>query len=156
MRDAAALEAVALRCRGALVRAVPRTGPTLVVALRLGASAWEPLYGLVGPWRFGATARVLLDSPGHGRARSGGPCSVASASDDLRDALVAHAHYLGDGRHGESVLVSPADGLVAFLAQDFACLLKCLFALGVARGEGHKAGSSVGGLAFAAGDSRIV
>jgi hypothetical protein len=45
------LEAVVLNSRGASVRAALRTGPILVVALRLGAGAWEPLYGLVGPWR---------------------------------------------------------------------------------------------------------
>lgn len=45
------LEAVVLNSRGESVRAALRTGPILVIALRLGADAWEPLYGLVGPWR---------------------------------------------------------------------------------------------------------
>ncbi len=45
------LEAVVLNSRGELVRAALRTGPIVVVALRLGVGAWEPLYGIVGPWR---------------------------------------------------------------------------------------------------------
>ncbi len=45
------LEAVVLSSRGELARAALRTGPILVVALRLGVGAWEPLYGIVGPWR---------------------------------------------------------------------------------------------------------
>jgi hypothetical protein len=45
------LEAVVLNSRGASIRVALRTGPILVVALRLGAGAWEPLYGLVGPRR---------------------------------------------------------------------------------------------------------
>jgi hypothetical protein len=45
------LEAVLLSSRGESTRAVLRTGPILVVASRLGAGEWEPLYGLVGRWR---------------------------------------------------------------------------------------------------------
>jgi hypothetical protein len=47
------LEAVVLNSRGASVRAALRTGPILVVAMRLAADAWEPLYAIVGPWRVG-------------------------------------------------------------------------------------------------------
>jgi hypothetical protein len=47
------LEAALLSSRGESTRAVLRTGPILVVAMRLGAGEWEPLYGLVGPWRVG-------------------------------------------------------------------------------------------------------
>ncbi len=45
------LEAVVLNSHGESARAALRTGPILVVALRLGAGVWEPLYCLVGPWR---------------------------------------------------------------------------------------------------------
>ena len=45
------LEAVMLNSRGEATRAALRKGPVLVVAVRLGIGAWEPLYGLVGSWR---------------------------------------------------------------------------------------------------------
>ncbi len=45
------LEAVLLSSRGESIRAALRKGPVLVVALRLGAGAWEPLYAILGPWR---------------------------------------------------------------------------------------------------------
>jgi hypothetical protein len=45
------LEAVVLNSPGESIKAALRTGPILVVAMRLGAGAWEPLYGLVGPCR---------------------------------------------------------------------------------------------------------
>jgi hypothetical protein len=45
------LEAVILNSPGESARAALRTGPILVVAMRLGADAWEPLYAIVGSWR---------------------------------------------------------------------------------------------------------
>jgi hypothetical protein len=45
------LEAVLLSSRGESIRAALRKGPVLVVALRLGADAWEPLYAILGSWR---------------------------------------------------------------------------------------------------------
>lgn len=45
------LEAVMLNSRGEAARAALRKGPVLIVAVRLGGGAWEPLYGLVGSWR---------------------------------------------------------------------------------------------------------
>ena len=45
------LEAVVLNSSGESIKAALRTGPILVVAMRLGAGAWEPLYGLVGTCR---------------------------------------------------------------------------------------------------------
>jgi hypothetical protein len=43
------LEAVVLNSRGAATKAALRKGPVIVVALRLAADAWEPLYAIVGP-----------------------------------------------------------------------------------------------------------
>jgi hypothetical protein len=80
----------------------------------------------------------------------------ASAPDDLRHPLVAHAHDLGNGGHRQSVAVGGADGVVALLAQLVACLLPCCLALGVARGKGRQAASGLGSLAFGASDLRIV
>lgn len=40
-----------LASQGESMRAALRKGPILVIALRLGADAWEPLYGIIGPWR---------------------------------------------------------------------------------------------------------
>ena len=45
------LEAVMLNSPGEATRAALRKGPVLVVAVRLGVGAWEPLYGLIGSWR---------------------------------------------------------------------------------------------------------
>jgi hypothetical protein len=45
------LEAVMLNHRGESARAALRKGSILVVAIRLAADAWEPLYAIVGPWR---------------------------------------------------------------------------------------------------------
>jgi hypothetical protein len=42
------LEAVMLNSPGEAARAALRKGPVLVVAVRLGVGAWEPLYGLIG------------------------------------------------------------------------------------------------------------
>jgi hypothetical protein len=49
--DMEGLEAVLLNRRGAAIRAAIRKGPILVVALRLGVDAWEPLYAIVGTRR---------------------------------------------------------------------------------------------------------
>lgn len=40
-----------LNSRGESTKAALRKGSILVVALRLGADAWEPLYAIVGPLR---------------------------------------------------------------------------------------------------------
>jgi hypothetical protein len=69
---------------------------------------------------------------------------------------VAHLHDLGDGLHGEAILVGSADGFVALVAQFLAGLLQLGLPLGVARGKGRQAASGLGGLAFRASDLRIV
>jgi hypothetical protein len=78
------------------------------------------------------------------------------ASDDLGDALVAHAHDLGDGRHRQAIGVGHADGFVALVAEVFASLIQAGFAAGVVLGEGAQAASGLGCSAFRAGDSGIV
>jgi hypothetical protein len=55
---------------------------------------------------------------------------------DLRDALVAHAHDLGDGLHRQAVVVGGADGFVAFLSERFARLIQSGFAPRVVLGKG--------------------
>lgn len=80
----------------------------------------------------------------------------ALASDDLRDALVAHAHDLSDGLHRQAVVVGGTDGFVSLVPEFFGGLLQGCFAPGVVLGEGGQAGSGLGSLTFRAGDSRIV
>jgi hypothetical protein len=50
------------------------------------------------------------------------------APDDLRDPLMAHAHDLGNGLHGQTLAVGGADGFVALLPSGFARLLQGCFA----------------------------
>jgi hypothetical protein len=78
------------------------------------------------------------------------------APDDLRHPLVAHAHDLGDGLHGQALAVSRTDGFVPLLPQGFAGLLQGCFAFGVVLGEGGQTGSGLWGLAFRSGDLKIV
>lgn len=42
------LEAAVLNSRGESIRVALRKGPILVIALRLGADTWEPLYAIIG------------------------------------------------------------------------------------------------------------
>ncbi len=42
------LEAVLLTSRGESIRVALRKGPVVVIALRLGPGAWEPLYAIYG------------------------------------------------------------------------------------------------------------
>ncbi len=78
------------------------------------------------------------------------------APDDLRHPLVAHAHDLGDGLHGQALAVSRADGFVPLLPEVFTGLLQRGIALGVVLGEGGQAGSGLGSLAGWSGDLKIV
>lgn len=79
-----------------------------------------------------------------------------SAPDDLRDALVAHAHDLGNGCHRQALTVGRPYGFVSLLPELFGGLLQGCFAPGVVVGEGGQVGSGLGGVAFGAGDLRIV
>lgn len=45
------LETVLLNNRGESIRAALRKGPVVVIALRLGPGAWEPLYAIHGKRR---------------------------------------------------------------------------------------------------------
>lgn len=78
------------------------------------------------------------------------------APDDLRDTLMAHAHDLCNGLHRKAVVVGRPDGPVTLAPQCFACPLQRGFAPRVVLGEGSQTGSDLGGLAFRAGDLRIV
>lgn len=78
------------------------------------------------------------------------------ASDDLRHALVAHAHDPGNRRHWQSLAVGSADRLVPLVAQLGDSLVERGFALGIRLGEGCQACSGVWGLAFGSGDFPIV
>jgi hypothetical protein len=69
---------------------------------------------------------------------------------------VAHAHDLGDGLHGQAIVVGGADGFVSLLPEGFAGLIQGGFTPGVVLGEGRQAGSGLGGLAFRTGDLKIV
>lgn len=51
------LEVVLLTSRGEAIRAALRRGPVVVVALRLGPGAWEPLYAICGQKRVGLPRR---------------------------------------------------------------------------------------------------
>lgn len=84
--------------------------------------------------------------------------AVGLASDDLRDALVAHAHAhdLGYGLHGQTLAVGGADGLILLLPEIFAGLLQGGFAPQVVLGEGGQTGSGLGRLAFRSGVLKIV
>jgi hypothetical protein len=75
---------------------------------------------------------------------------------DLRDALVAHAHDLGNGLHGQTLAVGRADGLIPLVAEVFTGLLQGGFAPGVVLGEGGQVGSGLGRLTFRSGDLKIV
>lgn len=87
----------------------------------------------------------------------GVPCpGRASPPDDLRDALVAHAHDLRNGRHWQTGVVGGPYGLIAALAQFLTGPLQLGFALGVVLGKGRQAASGLGSLAFGAGDLGIV
>jgi hypothetical protein len=80
----------------------------------------------------------------------------ASAPDNLRDALVSHAHDLSNGLHGQTLAVSRAYRFVPFLPEVFGGLLQRCFAPSVVLGEGNQACSGLRGLAFRAGYLRIV
>jgi hypothetical protein len=80
----------------------------------------------------------------------------ASAPDNLRDALVSHAHDLSNGLHGQTLAVSRAYRFVPLLPEVFGGLLQRCFAPGVVLGEGNQACSGLRGLAFRAGYLRIV
>lgn len=69
---------------------------------------------------------------------------------------MAHVHDLGNGLHRQTIAVGRADGFVALLPQRFAGFLQGLLAPGVVLGKGGQTASNFGGLAFRAGDSRIV
>jgi hypothetical protein len=70
--------------------------------------------------------------------------------------LVAHAHDLGNGGHGQAVAVGGAYRLVALSPEILSGLFQRFFALGVVVSEGGQAGSGLGGLAFRSSYSRIV
>lgn len=82
--------------------------------------------------------------------------ALGLAPDDLRDALMAHAHDLGDGLHRQPIAVGGADGRVAGLAQVVAGLVQGCFTADVVLGKGRKTASGLGGLAFWTGDPKIV
>jgi hypothetical protein len=69
---------------------------------------------------------------------------------------MAHAHDLGDGRHGQARAVGGPDSVVSLLPQFLAGLLPRGLALGVALGKGGQIGSGLRGLAFWSGDPLIV
>lgn len=79
-----------------------------------------------------------------------------SASDDLRDALVAHAEDLGYSGHRQALAVRLADRFVAFRAERFVLPFQGFLALGVVLGEGAQAGTGFGGMAGSTGDAGIV
>jgi hypothetical protein len=60
---------------------------------------------------------------------------------------VTHVHNLGDGLHGQAIVVGGADGFVPLLPKCVGGLLQSDFALGVVRGKGGEAASGLGGLA---------
>jgi hypothetical protein len=78
------------------------------------------------------------------------------APDDLRDALMAHAHDLGNGLHRQTALVGRPYGFVSLVPELFGGLLQGCFALGVVLGKGCEAGSGLGSMTFRAGYSGIV
>lgn len=80
----------------------------------------------------------------------------ASAPDDLRDALVTHAHDLGNGLHGQTLAVSRAYRFVPLLPEVFVALGERCFALGVGLCKGGKTRSGLGCLAFRSGDLKMV
>ena len=80
----------------------------------------------------------------------------ALATNDLRDALMAHAHDPGDGRHRQALAVRGANRLVPLLLEGFLGLRQRSFALSVLLGESSQTASGLRGLAFRASDLKIV
>ena len=66
------------------------------------------------------------------------------AADDLRDALVAHAHDLGDVRHRHVVPVGLADRAIPLFAQPLRLGLKLPFLARLGRSKPGFAGSGTG------------
>jgi hypothetical protein len=83
-------------------------------------------------------------------------CAVRLAPDDLRHPLMAHAHNLGYGLHGQTLAVGRSYGFVPLLPERFGGLLQGRFALGVVLGEGGEVSSGLGSMTFGAGDPGIV
>lgn len=54
------LEVTLLDRHGETVKAALRSGATVIVALRLGAAQWEPLYAMCGVRRVGLPAGFAL------------------------------------------------------------------------------------------------
>jgi hypothetical protein len=78
------------------------------------------------------------------------------ASDDLRDALVAHLQHAGNFSHREFAAIGGADRLIAVRTQLGGAVFKLSLALGVLLGECRQAGFGLRCLAFAASDPGIV
>lgn len=75
------------------------------------------------------------------------------AADDLRHALMAHAHDLGDGLHRQAVLIRRPDGFIALCAELVGRLLQLALPVGVFLGKGRQAGFRLGCLALGTDDS---
>jgi hypothetical protein len=98
----------------------------------------------------------LLRARGPRPLSAQGHDSLGLAPDDLRDALVTHAHDLGNGFHGQTLAVSRAYRFVPLLPEGFVALGERCFALVVGLCKGDKARSGLGCLAFRSGDLKIV
>jgi hypothetical protein len=92
----------------------------------------------------------------HALNRRRGPAAFPLAPNDLRDALVAHAHDLGDSRHRQAIAVRRPNGLVALGAELLRLLVKRFLALGVGHSERDETRTSFRCLTFRAGDAKIV
>lgn len=69
---------------------------------------------------------------------------------------MAHAHDLGNGRHGQALAIGRPYGFVSLVPELFGGLLQSCVAPGVVLGEGGQVGSGLGGVTFGAGDLGIV
>jgi hypothetical protein len=107
-----------------------------------------------------SSSRPPRSADGHRSSGSTGRLSAEEwgglAPDDLRDALVAHAHDLGDGFHRQAIAVGGADRFVSLVAEVFARLLLRCVALGVGLCKGGKTRSGLWCLTFRSGDLEIV
>lgn len=100
-------------------------------------------------------AAVVAGAPRNAR-RARGARREASASNDLRNPLVAHSQDFGNGFHREPGFMGRADLFVPFFQELLTSSLQLLLALLMLAREGDQFRPCIGSLARSSGDREIL